>query len=334
MIPYDGSKNTEIALGALRRRADLAREKHEALIVVSDVWLPESPEEFASAVAARRRKTALSGTSSHAPALRAWEEERVLSHEARRRIASMFPLWDARVEFLPGFNLVSSEILEKAESSKADLIVIGAENIFAAETNGYGAGALRVVKEARCSVLLTRETGFGGESGDWKQETPARALFIRDGTAAADADIARTAARRKWMPGSEARIISIGAKRSAVREKHLTEKLRAAGLKASPVKQESDSAAPPGAALAQAVSDWDPDCIFTGDGGGGYCVEENDSGRRRKLRREIEEILRLTKCSVEFVRNTQEKQRASGTAAGKGNIIKTRRNPMPGRQLI
>ena len=73
VIPYDGSRNVEIALSALRRREDFARERHEALIAVSDVWLSESSEEFADAVAARRHAAAISGLSSHAPALKTWE---------------------------------------------------------------------------------------------------------------------------------------------------------------------------------------------------------------------------------------------------------------------
>jgi len=64
LIPYDGSKNTEIALSVLRRRADFALEEHDALIVVSGIWLPESPEEFSRAAAGRRRRTVLLGISS------------------------------------------------------------------------------------------------------------------------------------------------------------------------------------------------------------------------------------------------------------------------------
>ena len=85
----------------------------------------------------------------------------------------MFPLWDVCVETLPGFSLVSSEFLEKAERSKAGIIVIGMRDIFAAETTGSGAGALKVTEEAACNLLFARETFFC-RSGEPNENLPDR----------------------------------------------------------------------------------------------------------------------------------------------------------------
>jgi nucleotide-binding universal stress UspA family protein len=271
------------------------------LIAVSDVWLSESSEEFADAVAARRHAAAISGLSSHAPALKTWEEERVLSREARERIAFMFPLWSVRVETLPGLSLVSREILEKAERWNADVIVLGVQDIFAAETTGYGAGALRVVKDAGCNVFLARETRFGGSRANnhTNENLPVRIIVALNGTDA-DADIVRSATRRKWATGSEARIITIdAAMRSPMNEAQAADTLHSAGFDVSTMMPESDARS----ALVQASLGWSPHYIFAG-------------GEPRDLSSETAEILRLTKCSVQLIRRAQVKPKVMGVTAG------------------
>ena len=155
LIPYDGSKNAEKALRDLSEAGLAGGDRHEVLIVVSDVWLTESVEEFFSACAARRRKVEISGACSYISAQRRLEEERFLSREASERLSSMFPSWDARVETLPGMSLASSEVLERAETWGADLIILGSgETGAAAQTFSQGTGAARVAKEAACAVRV------------------------------------------------------------------------------------------------------------------------------------------------------------------------------------
>lgn len=89
LIPYDGSDRAEAALQDLERAGLPAT--FEALIAVTEVWLPSSPYEITRAVDARRLKLLTSGMSSFAPAMRDCEEQRVLSLEADRRVRSMFP---------------------------------------------------------------------------------------------------------------------------------------------------------------------------------------------------------------------------------------------------
>src|ERR1044071_4239849 len=52
LIPYDGSTGAETAIADLKR-AGLPQE-FEALVAVTEVWLPSSPYEIARAVSARR----------------------------------------------------------------------------------------------------------------------------------------------------------------------------------------------------------------------------------------------------------------------------------------
>ena len=87
-IPYDGSESSDTALDDWRRAG--LPQALEALVAVTPVWLPLSPYEITHAVSARRMKLLTSGTSSFVPALREYEEQRVLSLEADRRIRSIF----------------------------------------------------------------------------------------------------------------------------------------------------------------------------------------------------------------------------------------------------
>ena len=61
LIPYDGSETAEATLQDLSR-AGLPREL-DALIAITQVWLPSSPYEITSAVSARRLKLLTSGLS-------------------------------------------------------------------------------------------------------------------------------------------------------------------------------------------------------------------------------------------------------------------------------
>lgn len=154
LIPYDGSQNAENALRDLSE-AGFAGCKHEVLVVVSDVWLPETSKEFERARAARRLKVERSGTCSYIPARRKLEEERLLINEARKRLSLILPLWEIRVETLPGRSLVSSEILQRAETWSAQLIILGSrDDLVTAQSVGQGTGAARVAKEACCPVRI------------------------------------------------------------------------------------------------------------------------------------------------------------------------------------
>jgi len=89
LIPYDGSESAETALEDLRGAG--LPQALDAIVAVTNVWLPLSPYEITRAVSARRLMVLTAGASSYAPALRDHEEQRVLSLEAERRISSIFP---------------------------------------------------------------------------------------------------------------------------------------------------------------------------------------------------------------------------------------------------
>lgn len=120
-IPYDGSESSDTALDNLRRAG--LPQGLEALVAVIQVWLALSPYEITHAVSARRMKLLTSGVSSFVPALREYEEQRVLSLEADRRIRSVFPSGTVRTEVMQEF-AVAGEILRKVKSWGAELIIL------------------------------------------------------------------------------------------------------------------------------------------------------------------------------------------------------------------
>lgn len=153
LIPHDGTKNAENALLDLQNAG--FGQDDEVLIVITDVFLPESAEEFFKAVKERRLNLEKSGTCSYAPARRQFEEERLLAREIRRRLSTDFPAWNIQIETLPGLSLVPGEILEKAARWKADLIILGCEEgAMIKNPNGYKSGLRRVAAEAKCAVRL------------------------------------------------------------------------------------------------------------------------------------------------------------------------------------
>lgn len=72
----------------------------DVLVTVTNVLLPLSPYDITRAVSARRMKVLTAGMSSFVPALSDYEEQRVLSLEAEKRIRAMFPLGNIKTEGL------------------------------------------------------------------------------------------------------------------------------------------------------------------------------------------------------------------------------------------
>lgn len=66
LIPYDGSESAEMALDDLRRAG--LPQALDAIVAVTNVWLPLSPYEITRAVSARRMMVLTAGASSFAPA--------------------------------------------------------------------------------------------------------------------------------------------------------------------------------------------------------------------------------------------------------------------------
>lgn len=294
-IPYDGSESSDTALDNLRRAG--LPQGLEALVAVTQVWLPLSPYEITHAVNARRMKLLTSGISSFAPALREYEEQRVLSLEADRRIRSIFPSGTVKSEAMQEM-AVASEILRKVKSWGAELIILGAKTSPSPQKTDYAGPALRVARDAPCSVRIAR-------ASDAKNDAPVQILIGVDESDSTD-PVVQAVAERFWPVGSKASLVAVrkSGPRDPVRElepgfalERQADRLRATGLEVS-IRIKYGR---PEEVLLREARDLSADCIFIESHGLGG--RQSDGSDRRGLSKAAEAILLGAHCSVEIVRS-------------------------------
>lgn len=279
LIAYDGSDSAAAALSDLPLAG--IPDDCEALVYVSDVWLPSSHSEFSSAINSRRQLAA--EFSSFVPASRAIEEERALSREAGRRFQSLFPAWEVRVEASPGLGLPASELIRKSISWKADLIVIGSQSRSADAGAGLGSSYLKVVAEATCSVRVSRPAIVG-------DKISVRLIVGVDGSPGSESAI-NTIASRQWPEGSECLVVApSGSSLPFVRES--ADALRVTGLKTSTRVRDGDAHR----VLCEEALEWGADCIFVGPDGDFTGIDQHDSDNA------VSSLAVSAPCSVEVAR--------------------------------
>src|SRR5689334_19226986 len=197
LIPYDGSETAETTLKDLSK-AGLPREL-DALIAVTQVWLPSSPSEIASAVSARRMKLLTSGLSSYVPALQDHEEQRVLSLEAERKLRSMFPEGRVKTEAIQDTAATTQAILERAKRWGAELIILGSKPSPSTQIDDYAGPALRVAQDAHCSVRIARPSDRKADS--------AKQIVIFVDESSSPQDVVNAVGERIWPTGTIANIV-------------------------------------------------------------------------------------------------------------------------------
>jgi nucleotide-binding universal stress UspA family protein len=293
-IPYDGSQSSDTALDNLRS-AGLPQEL-EALVAVTPVWLPLSPYEITHAVSARRMKLLTSGISSFAPALREYEEQRVLSLEADRRIRSIFPSGTVKIEIMHEM-AVAGEILRKVKSWGAELIILGAKTSPSPHITDYVGPALRVARDAPCSVRIAR-------ASERKGDAPVQILIGVDESGSMD-QVVQAVAERIWPIGSKASLVAV--RKTGPRDpkeqpatdlalERQADTLRATGLEVSVGLKYGE----PEEVLLREARDLSADCIFIHSQG----VRGRQSDGRG-LGKTIEAIVLGAHCSVEIVRSNK-----------------------------
>ena len=157
LIPYDGTKNAENALLELHN-AEFGKDD-EILVIITDVLLAESLDEISQTRRKRRLDFESTGTSSYSPSRSKFEEERFLVNKIQSRLLSEFPELNIKTGTLPGYSLVSSELLDKARRWKADLIILGKQkHEVEAAKNGYKPEFWRIVSEAQSPVRFAYGT--------------------------------------------------------------------------------------------------------------------------------------------------------------------------------
>jgi len=292
LIPYDGSTGAETAIDDLKRAG--LPQTFEALVAVTEVWLPSSPYEITRAVSARRMKLLTSGRSSFAPALRDCEEQRVLSREADDRIRSMFPSANVTTEAVQESASVTSEVVRKAKSYGAQLIVLGAQLSPSPDITDYAGPALSVARAAHCSARIARPS-------QKNVHAPIHIVIGLDETQSME-QVIDAVSERVWPIGTRVDVVVVGElrPRDPVREserirtlEELVSKLRAGGSTVSIALKYGEAQE----LLLQHAKDVSADCIF---------IEADIMARGPEKSRELSDVAQSVvlgaPCSVEIVR--------------------------------
>lgn len=308
LIVYDGSENSEAALDDMSR-AGLSGGV-EALVVVTDVCLPSSPEDISRTVADRRMMVLKSGVSSFVPALRDIEEERVMSYQAERRLRSMFPLGAVNAEGLSNRHSIRRGMVRRAEAWGADLIVIGSPTSPSPQITDYSGAAVEIAAHSHCSARIARPSKAIIGS-------PIRILIGVDGSPDA-INCFRAVSQRRWPNGSEARVVLVpkpgpridvvlgtggltvnGSKPRSTAAKVFERgvgELRASGLRVSIATRNGV----PLDVLIDEAHEWRADCIFVDELGFRRRMGSTNDGP--PLSNVVRALAIGAPCSVEIVR--------------------------------
>ena len=200
LIGYDGSESADAALYDLRR-AGLPREAEAQIISMSDglVNPASSIADIAGrAVTSRRVTSAIAMVREQAG--RALQEAKELAAKAGASVRSLFPDWQVHAVGLAGNP--STELINKADEWKADLVVVGSQGRSALGRFILGSVSKKVVTDSHHSVRVGRGTVM--QNGD----LPPRIMIAVDGSPEAEHAV-RAVGTRVWPDGTEVRIIAI-----------------------------------------------------------------------------------------------------------------------------
>lgn len=322
LIPHDGTKAADNALDELQRAGIGLAD--DVLVVITDVFLPESTEEFFRAQKERRMNLERSGICSFVPARMQFEDEKFLTLQIRRSLSSRFPGSNIKIEALRGSSLTSSEILEKAAAWNADLIILGSqESDTNAPNGGYGSGLRRIAAEAGCSVRIARGSRLVSEN------LQNRIVAVLDGSRS-DRKVIEAITGRRWSEGGDVRLVQVESNTGFERNnsnvkqvepefsnaappepgnvtlKDKVKMLEAAGLNVSPVVLKVND---PALSLDREITEWNPDWVFAADSGSSGGIKNsrqtNNSNRRAEM------FMKHLESSIEIVRSALKTQNTS-----------------------
>jgi nucleotide-binding universal stress UspA family protein len=261
LIAYDGSDYADAAIDDLKWAG--LPDNVEAIVLSVVEWPLQAP-----------RSWGMVETGFAAELEEDIKAAERLAAQGRQRLQKIFPKWKIHAAASPAGHAATA-ILEKAKAWPADLIVAGTHGRSALTRVVLGSVSLKLVKEAQCSVRIARKSNHDG---------PIRLLLGSDGSPEGNT-VVDEVCRRSWPAGAEVRVlavqevfvvvqsaaIGIGAdiyskinedekRRLKEAVNQFVEKLRKAGIAASPVVVEGD---PKGMLISEA-RDWKASTIFVG----------------------------------------------------------------------
>ena len=310
LIGYDGSESADAALDDLRR-AGLPREVEVLIVSVSDGLVDPSSSiaDIAGSALTSRRVTSAIALVREQAAL-ALAEAKEFAAKAGDRVRSSFPDWAVRAVGLAG--KPTTELMNKADEWKADLVVVGSQGRSALGRFMLGSVSKKVVTDSHHSVRVAR--GTVTKNGG----LPPKIMIGVDGSPEAEHAV-RAVGMRVWPGGTEVRIIAVDDGTSPARissvlptaaaminssNEKVSEaarmmvewaenELRAIGLQVSVAIEKGD----PQRVLIEEARKWDANSIFVGG--------RKFSGAIERFRLGSVSTALVTKahCSVEVVRS-------------------------------
>jgi nucleotide-binding universal stress UspA family protein len=310
LIGYDGSRSADAALDDLGR-AGLPREVEALVVSVGELTPPPSSvrDEAAEPPPTSRRLSVILAQADGRAAEKL-KEVKEFAAKAADRVQSFFPDWKIQSVGLPGSP--STELVNKADEWKADLVIVGSHDRSALGRFVVGSVSKKVATDSHHSVRVARATDK--ESGG----LPPRIMIGVDASPEAEQAV-RAVGMRVWPEGTEVRIIAVDDGTSPARispilptaaamirssNEQVAEdarmmvewaenELRAIGLHLSVAVVKGD----PQRVLIEAARKWDADSIFVGGRKFGGVME------RFRLGSVSTALVTNAHCSVEVVRS-------------------------------
>lgn len=282
VIGYDGSSCSDAALVDLER-AGLPERVDAVVVTIAEVFAP--PEEELAGEELVSPGAAALVARSQAEARKAVEQAQEIAEQGAARVRANFPGWQVGVKAegdAPAWALI-----KLALRLNPDLVVVGSHGHSSAGGRFImGSVSLRVLYETHCSVRVARCAAN-------KREGPIRIIVGFSGSKESQAAVDAVASR-SWPAESEVRLITARDASTPDENKLATEKLRAAGLKATEISRSGE----PGHVLVKEAGEWGADAIFVGT--------RDRHGFRHLLHGSVSSALAAhARCSVEVVRQAK-----------------------------
>lgn len=193
LIAYDGSESADKGIDNLSR-AGLPVEADALVVSVAEVWLPPPPRDFDDTFPLQI-PAGLKRVRAHAAKI--VKDAQELAERGSNRLQHLFPRWTVSQEALNGSP--AHELLNRAREWQPHLVVVGSHGRTALGRFVLGSVSQKVLTEAQTSVRVARQTTGTGASA-------ARIVVGVDGSMGAQ-EAVRAVATRRWMPGSEVRVL-------------------------------------------------------------------------------------------------------------------------------
>lgn len=310
LIGYDGSEGADAAIDDLRK-AGLPRDAEALIVSISEVLMPSpaiANDVISAPVTSRRVTEALAQAVERTD--QSVKEAKELAAKGGDRVRSHFPGWKVQTEGFGGWP--STDLINKADEWKPDLVVVGSRGRSALGRFILGSVSKKVVTDSHHSVRVARGAM---EKTDSK---PPRVMIGVDGSPEAEYAV-REVGMRVWPKGTEVRIVAVddgtspkriagvlptaaamirnsndeASAASRMMVEWAERELRAIGLRVSVAIEKGD----PQRILIEEARKWDADSIFVGS------RKFNGSFERFWLGSVSTALVTKAHCSVEVVRS-------------------------------